>query len=232
MTSHPTLSPSPTRGSNAIQDAKTRQVDGRLGERYDSFLKILAAEMKNQDPLSPMDTHEFTNQLVMFEGVGQLVRQSGQLESLVGLGQQNEATAAVGYIGKSIKADYNEVNFTGEPVKLTYDLPEDAVEATLEVYNQDGDLVAIMGDVPKEAGAHTVTWDGKDSKGNPLPEGAYDFQVNARNADKKAINASYTTRGTVTGVKSNGGRTTLLIGDAQIPLSRVLRVGDGEDQVA
>lgn len=214
---------SPVRGNDTPQNREQLQSLNSLAENFDNFLTILTTQLQNQDPLSPLDTHEFTNQLVMFADVEQSVRQSGQLDDLITVNRQNEASAAVGYIGNEIQADYNEVNYTGEPVELTYTLPEDAAQAALEVYNSQGDLVAILAGVPKEFGEHTVTWDGNENTAEP---GSYSFQIGAHNKDEETIDATYKTRGTVTGVEYENGNTMLLMGNVKVPLERVLRVED------
>ncbi|MEQ8601973.1 MAG: flagellar hook assembly protein FlgD [Marivibrio sp.] len=195
-----------------------------LAENFDNFLTILTTQLQNQDPLSPMDTHEFTNQLVAFADVEQSVRQSGQLDDLIGLNRANEAMGAVSYIGQTITADHNEFNFDGEtPAELTFTLPETAASAALQIYNAAGNLVAVQS-APKEFGEHTVTWDGRSIAGQSLPAGPYSFQIGAVNADEKSIQASYKTRGAVTGVDYSPEGATLKMGEIAIPLSRVLSV--------
>jgi flagellar basal-body rod modification protein FlgD len=221
------LSPSgTTAGANGSQSREQLESLNSLASNFDNFLTILTTQLQNQDPLSPLDTHEFTNQLVMFADVEQSVRQSGQLEDLIRVNSQNQATAAVGFMGQEIRADHNEVNFTGEPVTMSYTLPEQADQAAMEVYNGAGELVRLITGISKEFGQHELTWDGTDQFGNPLPTGGYSFQVGAVNADDQPIEATYETEGTVTGVEFNGGETTLMMGNVRIPLERVLRVED------
>ena len=198
-----------------------------LASNFDNFLTILTTQLQNQDPLSPLDTHEFTNQLVMFADVEQSVRQSGQLEDLIALTRLNEASTAVGFMGKQIQADYNEVNFQGEAVNLSYTLPEEAEAATMEIYDAAGELVRVITGISREVGEHRVSWDGKDQKGNTVPNGAYSFQVGALNEDDQPIeDITYKTEGTVTGIEFETGVTTLLMGNVRVPLSRVTRVDD------
>jgi flagellar basal-body rod modification protein FlgD len=170
-----------------------------------------------------MDTHEFTNQLVAFAGVEQNVRQSGQLDDLISLNRGNEALGAVSYIGKEITADHNEFNFSGDPVEVIYDLPEEASSAALQIYNAAGDLVGVQA-VNKNFGTHTATWDGKGLSGNTLPAGAYSFQIGAVNAQDNTITASYKTRGRVTGLEYDPNGAMLKMGNINVPLSRVLSV--------
>ncbi|MDF1750906.1 MAG: FlgD immunoglobulin-like domain containing protein [Alphaproteobacteria bacterium] len=208
------------------QSSKQTEALSSLANNFDNFLTILTTQLQNQDPLSPMDTTEFTNQLVMFADVEQSVRQSGQLEDLIKLNRQSEATAAVGYLGQQIKADYNEVNFQGESVKMSYNLPKEAKSATMEIYNGAGELVRLVTNMPTTVGDHEITWDGKDQSGNVLPNGPYSFQVGAKDEDDVVIDPTYKTQGIVTAVEFDGETTTLMMGAVKIPLSKVLHVED------
>lgn len=223
------LSPTSTT-STSTNTQTTEQLDAlnSLASNFDNFLTILTTQLQNQDPLSPLDTHEFTNQLVMFADVEQSVRQSGQLDELIALQRQNEATAAVGYLGQSIQANYNEAYFDGtNSMDLTYTLAEEADTAALQIFDSSGELVRLITNVDKTLGSHTITWDGTDEQGNTLPQGAYSFQLGAVNANDQPIeDTSYETNGTVTGVEMDGSTTTLLMGDVRVPLDRVLRVQD------
>ena len=213
------VNPFGTGGTTAKQQAA---VTG-LTDNFDNFLTILTTQLQNQDPLSPMDTHEFTNQLVAFAGVEQSVRQSGQLDDLIALNKGNEALGAVSYLGTTLTADYNEFNFSGDPVDLTYTLPETAENAAMQVYNEAGDLVSVFS-VDEAAGTHTVSWDGKNLAGQPMPDGVYSFQIGAVDADEQTVEASYQTQVTVTGVEYAPNQTILKAGNVAIPLSRVLSV--------
>jgi flagellar basal-body rod modification protein FlgD len=213
------VNPFGTSGATAKQEGA---ITG-LAENFNNFLTILTTQLQNQDPLSPMDTHEFTNQLVMFADVEQSVRQSGQLDDLISLNRGNEALGAVSYIGKDVTADHNEFNLAGDPVDLTYTLPEEASSAALQIYNEAGDLVDIQ-QVEKGFGTHTVSWDGTGITGQTLPDGVYSFQIGAVNAEEKSIDATYRTGGRVTGVDYSPDGTMLKLGSVSIPLSRVLSV--------
>lgn len=193
-------------------------------EDFDDFLTLLTTQLQNQDPLSPMDTTEFTNQLVMFADVEQSINQSGLLEDLISVNGENQASAAVSYIGQQIEVDHNEVNYTGSPVNLGYNLPEDADQATMEIYDSNGELMRIIAGVEKSAGSHTVEWDGNDQFGNPVAEGAYSFQLGASNIDDQPIEATYMSQGLVTGIEYNSGETTLMMGNVGVKLEKVLRV--------
>ena len=212
--------------SSAAATNNTSSSLNKLSNDLDSFLLILTTQLQNQDPLSPMDSSEFTNQLVQFANVEQAIQQSGYLENLVNLQKSNEVIGAVSYVGKTVEVDHNEFDKPADSgATMKYTLPEGVRTASLLVLNGDSEVVAIV-PVEAKAGEGSYTWDGKDSQGNQLPTGPYSFQVNAVDDDNNAIveGVSYTAIGKVTGVEYGDGKTILQLGSVEVDLSKVKAV--------
>ncbi|WP_420549379.1 flagellar hook assembly protein FlgD [Curvivirga sp.] len=197
----------------------------KLAEDLDSFLLILTTQLQNQDPLSPMDSTEFTNQLVEFANVEQAINQTQRLEDLIGLQKATELNNAVGYMGKIIKVDHNEFTHYENKIEvLEYTLPEPAKNAALFVFNEAGNLV-YSAPAPTAQGTHSVTWDAKDGSGNSLPAGNYHFEVSATNAEAKTIeNMKYAYLGVVDAVEFGETNTTLRLGNVSVDLGKVTEV--------
>ena len=192
-----------------------------FGDDFDDFLTLLTTQLQNQDPLEPTDTTEFTNQLVLFAGVEQDISQNDNLEQLIALQSGNEAIGALGYIGHEVEAEGNIFALQeGETASLGYELSDTAQNAAITIFDAAGN-VAFVGQVDKEFGPHTFVWDGLGANGNPVPAGAYTFQVNAVNADEQPIEVRTTTRNVVDGVESDSDGTFLTSGILSIPLNRV-----------
>lgn len=210
---------------NQGSSAKQKAAVGGLAENFNNFLTILTTQLQNQDPLSPMDTHEFTNQLVMFADVEQSVRQSGQFEELIDLTKSNEAIGAVSYMDKMVSADHNEFVHKGSGAALSYTLPQEAEAAVIEIYNQDGELVDLL-KTATESGKHDVFWDGvHPDSGQAFPPGLYSFQVSAVNANDQPIQSKYTTYGIVDGVEYGpDGAVIRMDGQIEVPIGKVLSV--------
>ena len=143
---------------------KTSTADGSqsdsagLADDFDSFLLLLTTQLKNQDPLSPLDTNQFTEQLVQFAGVEQSIKTNDRLESLIDLQNNDRLNSAVSYIGKSVAADSLVLSLENGESTITYDLGGDAKEVTIVVVDENGDTVrTIKG--PTEFGSHQVLWD-------------------------------------------------------------------------
>ena len=194
-----------------------------LSDNLDNFLTILTTQLQYQDPLSPMDTHEFTNQLVQFANVEQGIQQNRNLESLISLQETNVMVGAVSYIGKEVEASGQTTKLKDGKAEFIYSLPEDAQASILALYDEKGTQVLFQ-KAETSDGRHTFVWDGKNSKGETLPDGSYTIQVVAANADDKEIKASYAIRGMVTGVGSKDGTPLLDLNGLEIPLANVVRV--------
>jgi flagellar basal-body rod modification protein FlgD len=217
-----TLASNPTAtGANKVSASKTK-----LSTDLNSFLTLLTSQLKNQDPLSPMDSTQFTNQLVQFSQVEQQININSNLSNLIGLTQQSIAGNVVNYIGKTIEGPSNQAPLTNGQMKASYNLSATAGSVTIAVKDGAGNIVySKVG--ATEAGVHEFDWDGKDNNGIQQPDGTYSLTVTALGADGATVDTGTTVFGKVTGVTTTNGDTTLLIGNIGIPLKNVLGVTDG-----
>lgn len=204
-------------------NSQAQSAQDNLSSDLDNFLMILTTQLQNQDPLSPLDTHEFTNQLVMFADVEQSIQQNANLEKMLSLQGTNQAIGAVSYMGQNVKVDYNAFPKKAEETKtLEYTLPQDAKTATIQVFDAQDNLV-YTGPAETSKGTHSFEWEGKDGDGNHLPEGAYSFQIKAVDSDDKAIeeDLKYSVSGQVESVEYADGQTILHLGDVPVNINRV-----------
>jgi flagellar basal-body rod modification protein FlgD len=201
-----------------------------LADNFDNFLKLLITQLQHQDPLSPMDTNEFTSQLVQFASVEQSIATNANLETLIAMQGANRTAALVGYLGLRIEANGDTSALADGRAEWNYALPEQADEVTLQVSDQTGKAV-YSADGMTGAGAHRFVWDGLDETGAPLPEGEYRLKVTAKDANGEAIATTITAVGTVTGIETAGEQPLLFVGKTGIPLDEVLAIlGPPADQ--
>ncbi len=191
----------------------------------DDFLRLLITQLRNQDPLNPMDNQEFAAQLATFNSLGQLIDINGKLGKL----QSTQAWAgqfnAASLIGKEVTASGNAVNVqSGNAVKIGYQLGAGAARVVVIIYNSAGELVRQLAAGPQASGEQSVVWDGKDNRGQSAASGVYRFEIDAFDSNGKKIQAAGRQQGTVTGVRLDGGEPVLEIGELQIPLSSVTGV--------
>lgn len=201
----------------------------KLSSDLDSFLTILTTQLQFQDPLEPLESSEFTNQLVLFAQVEQDIQQNKNLEQMVSLQQDNIAVGALSFMNKSVDVAWPVSELRNGEASFSYILSKDATSATLSILGQNGERVRTESAEVTE-GRHDFAWDGKDDNGNTLKDGVYIIQVNAQDANNQPVEVGYSTFGTVTGVTLDSGSAILEIGDVQVPLGNVTRIREpGED---
>lgn len=201
---------------------KTAATSKSLASDFDDFLRLLTTQLQNQDPLSPMDSNEFTNQLVQFSQVEQQINGNQKLDSLLGLQLSSATSVALGYVGLDASYVSNEAYFDGEtPVNITYSLGETSSKATMRIVDEAGDTVYTE-EVSGASGKNNLTWGGKDSSGTKMDVGTYTVYIDALNKDGKAITPTIVTEGRVNGIEMQDGSIMLLIGDRAVSIANVL----------
>jgi flagellar basal-body rod modification protein FlgD len=221
---------SPLAGQTAATTAAA--TDGsraRLNQTFDSFLTLLTTQLRYQDPISPMDTNEFTNQLVQFSQVEQTIRSNDRLDTLIGLQGANQIAFAASLAGRLVEIEGNAGSFDGStPVGWGYELPAGTVASTVTVMDGAGRTIATAAGAGA-AGDHAFTWDGTTASGATAAPGTYRLQVTARDAAGKETQAETTVEVTVTGVALEDGEIRLEIGAMSVPLTAVRAIRTGSD---
>jgi flagellar basal-body rod modification protein FlgD len=212
--------------ASSTNASSTDKAKKSLSQTYDTFLTLLTTQLKNQDPLSPMDSAKFTEQLVQYSEVEQSINQNTNLEKIYSLIQGNQSSSALGYIGKTVSVDSATATNSGSGVTWSYNLANDAASNTLVVSDANGKLVYTE-DGDTSSGTHSFAWDGKDSGGNTLRSGDYTLQVVAKDGSKATVTSTVTVGGVVTGVESGTDGPVLVVGGSRLPASKVVSVTDG-----
>jgi len=191
----------------------------------DDFLKLLIAQLQNQDPLQPMDNQQFAAQLATFNSLGQLIEINDKLGSLQSSqGSMNQFNAA-SLIGKEIVSNSNQVSLPSEgSAKIGFQLAANATRVVVKVYSSTGDLVRQIDAGAQSGGARSVVWDGNDGGGRRLASGVYGFEAIAVDAGGNRIGTTGQIVGRVTGVKLDGAEPILEVGGIEVPLSGVSTV--------
>lgn len=215
-------------GSSAYGTADTttssQQSSSKLSADFDTFLLLLTTQLKNQDPLSPMDSTEFTNQLVQYAEVEQAIQTNSNLESLLALNTSNLATNAVSYIGKTVQTNSSAFALQDGYTKFSYTLPEDATTAIAIIYDTEGNIIDSF-TVESTAGKHILDWDGITGKGEQLEDGVYKLGISAFNGEGELMDDIYiTTYGKVTAIASDGVDIAIGMDDLIITLDYILSI--------
>ncbi|MDI9409712.1 MAG: flagellar hook capping FlgD N-terminal domain-containing protein [Candidatus Pacebacteria bacterium] len=189
-------SPSPTTvGANGKLSAKfidTKTSQETLSKNFNQFLTLLTTQMKNQDPLKPMDTAQFTSQLVQYSQVEQQINTNSTLNSILSQLQSNQALQAAGFLGDTAEVKANGFNHNrGETTTIGYSFPRAASNAIINIYDSRGALVQTI-DAPGTDSRTTVNWDGKTSQGTMAPTGEYRFTVTGSDSTGASMDSNAT----------------------------------------
>ncbi|HOF04132.1 MAG TPA: flagellar hook capping FlgD N-terminal domain-containing protein [Syntrophales bacterium] len=198
--------------------ATTQGTTQSLGKN--EFLKLLVAQLKNQDPLKPMDGTDFAAQLAQFSSLEQLNNLNEGIKNL-GVYQMSQANAqAVNLIGKEVVISKgNTVHANGSPVDLTYELAGAAKTVDIKIYDAEGKLVDTVTTGDQAAGANKATWNGGINH-----NGTYTFQVTAKGADDRDVAATTLSSGKVTAVSFKNQSIYINVDGREIAFSDVREV--------
>jgi flagellar basal-body rod modification protein FlgD len=194
----------------------------QLGKQ--EFLQLLVTQLKNQDPLNPMEGAEFSAQLAQFSSLEQLTDLNTRFTGLVAATQEGSMLAqtslATGLIGKSVICSGNGTTVDATTgAKVLVDLPSSAQTVTVRLFNSAGQVVATRDFGGVSGGRQALSW-------NPgIPAGSYKYDVQAVGGDGKPVSARALTTGTVSGVAFVNGKIMLEVAGAQVPFDQLLTIG-------
>ena len=209
-----TTSASTTTGNNAMQS---------LSSNFSNFLTMLMTQLKNQDPSSPMDTNQFTTELVQFSSVEQQINTNTSLTQLIQLTQAGEVMQGRNMVGKQVTVQSDHVPLQNGKGTVTFTAPS-AEPVAIAITNDSGQQITTAV-LTASQGANTWTWNGLDASGNTVPDGSYKVVVEGANTDGTTTALPFTVTGTSTGVQSANNAVQLELGALTVPFSAVQNVG-------
>jgi flagellar basal-body rod modification protein FlgD len=213
---------SATSSSSGTQTANNALVS--LSSNFGDFLQMLMTQLQNQDPTSPMDTNEFTSELVQFSGVEQQINTNSSLTQLIQVTQGSEVMQASAMTGKQVTVQANQIALQNGTGTLNFSTST-AEPVAIAITNSSGQAVYSTA-LTSTAGQNSWTWNGQDANGNQLPNGAYNVAIEAANASGTATAVPFTVTGTATGVQSINNTVQLQLGALSVPFSAVQSVGN------
>ncbi|MET3665298.1 flagellar hook assembly protein FlgD [Caulobacter sp. 1776] len=199
-----------------------------LSNNKETFLKLLTTQLKNQDPLSPTDTTQMTQQITSMTGVEQQLVTNDLLAALVGMNTGTGLSEGVSMIGKQVTATAANSTLKDKQATFSWSQPGASTSLTVEVKNAAGKVVRTLTPEDQKSGNHQITWDGKDDSGAQLPDGGvYTIAVTAKGGDGKELKVTDIkgrVEGVVTGVDNASGQTMVLIDGQSISIDNVVGV--------
>ena len=161
---------------------KTTNDAATMAKNFDSFLTLLTTQLKNQNPLEPLDTNQFTQQLVQFTQVEQQMKMNTQLASLISIEQMAQSTAAMAYLGSTATVDGSTAKLEGGKAGWVFSSDKPS-SATINIKNSTGALV-YSGNYTVNAGQQNFQWDGRGNNGTKYPDGNYTLAISAKDTDR------------------------------------------------
>jgi flagellar basal-body rod modification protein FlgD len=184
----------------------------QIADNFQTFLQLLTTQLQNQNPLDPLDTNQFTQQLVQFAGVEQQIATNSTLTALLTAMDSSRLSGAVDFIGKRIVAEGSTTVLDEQSAVWNINVGADAPQTTVVVSDADGNEVYAQ-DISLTKGNNVYAWQGKSSDGQVMPDGFYTIQVIARSATGGPVSAKTDIQGVVTGVELENGIPVLKVGD-------------------
>lgn len=198
-----------------------------IAEDFDTFLSILTTQLKNQNPLDPMDTNQFTQQLVQFTGVEQQLKTNEYLETMM-LSSQNQINSqAVNYVGKTVVASGATTDLVDGKATWIYKIAEASDNVSVTIKDESGSVVHSQ-NLSMQQGTDQIVWDGSTDAGGKRTSGQYTITIDARDADGKAIDVTTKMQGVVDSVDVSGSEPALLVNGLRLPLSSITQIGGGQ----
>ncbi len=211
----------PTTSAAAATGATTpTSAQQQLSGNFDTFLTLLTTQLQNQDPLNPMDSNQFTQQLVEFSQVEQQIDTNNNLTTLIGQGTSQTGAYAVSYLGKAVTVANGQAPLADSQAVWAYNLNTTAANTQLSVTDANGNVV-YTGAGETASGAHAFTWNGIGTNGQQEPDGTYKLSVSAAAVDGSAITSSVTSTGVVSEVDMTGASPVLMVGPMPVALTDI-----------
>jgi flagellar basal-body rod modification protein FlgD len=207
--------------------AIAKQLGNNQGLDKTAFLKLLVAQMKNQDPLKPIENTEFVAQLAQFSNLEQVMGINTRLDALTAQGQGLANTEVARMVGSTVTVNGSSIGLdaSGSGAPYGFTLGADSKTTTVVVADASGKAIRTMDLGAKHAGFQQLMWDGKSDEGVVMPPGAYKIAVSAKDAKDAVIAVEQNTTGKVTAVSFNRGYPELTLDSGlSVPVSDLLQV--------
>jgi flagellar basal-body rod modification protein FlgD len=197
----------------------------QLAGNFDEFLQLLTTQLQNQNPLDPVDTDQFTQELVEFASVEQQIDMNTNMQTLISEQQTTEATSALQLVGSTVTvsgdtAPLSNATGTSATWSLTTTTP---ATGTVTITSSAGST-AYTGTVSLNAGTQSYTWNGQGTNGQTWPDGNYTLTITATGASGQSVNVSTQTQGTVSSVDTSSNPPTLTVNGQTVQISNVTSI--------
>ncbi len=217
-----TIASSALSAASSSSSSTTSSSAARIADNFDQFLQLLTTQLKNQSPLDPLDTNQFTQQLVQFASVEQQIKTNDSLASLLVANKTANVTNAMGFVGARVTADGTTSALKDGAATWQLNAPRTG-QATITIKDKNGNEVYSTTKT-LSSGDQTFSWDGKKTNGETAADGQYTIVVAAKDANGQTMTVTSEISGTVDGVDVTGDTPVLDVGGILIPVTSVKSV--------
>jgi flagellar basal-body rod modification protein FlgD len=193
-----------------------------IASNFQTFLTLLTTQLKNQNPLDPLDTNQFTQQLVQFAQVEQQMKSNDQLSTLVALDKTAQSTAALAYVGSTVVVDGATAPLSNGSASWTLNTTKPAT-ATVTITDSTGQT-AYSGTFSINPGNQVFTWDGRGNDGRLWPDGSYKLTATGVDANKQPVAISTEVQAVVDSVDLTQNPPLLSINGQNYTMDKIKRI--------
>ena len=206
------------------QSRSVQQTESRDTLTQDDFLNLIITQLRNQDPLQPMSSYEMANQMTQFGILDSVTGMNGNIESMLAYQTSMYNLTASSLIGKAVEVTGNSFTIEeGSVSKAYYELSQSG-NVTIQIYDDDGNIVRTIQDGTKGTSKQTLVWDGNNQQGVKCPDGDYTFKITAADNKGQPITVTSYMVGTVKGISFKNGITYLDLGSVEITMNQIIAI--------
>jgi flagellar basal-body rod modification protein FlgD len=222
-----TAAPTATSAASATASSSTGSAAGTaanlsLAGNFNEFLQLLTTQLQHQDPTSPLDPNQFTQELVQFASVEQQINTNSSLTTLISLQQTQQAASALTFLGATVAVSGKTAQLVNGEATWNYSVSQPAT-ANISITNASGQVVYTTSQAV-QPGAQTFAWNGVDQHGTAWPSGPYTISINAVGTNNQSVPVTTQVQGVVSGVDVSKTPPNLIIGGQSYPLNQITQV--------
>ena len=216
-----TITSAPSTSSSTASNKTASTATTGIADNFQTFLTLLTTQLQNQNPLDPLDTNQFTQQLVQFAGVEQQLKSNDQLKSLIDIEKSAQATQALVYVGNTVAVDGSTAQFD-KSATWNFTSEKDTT-ATITITSSTGQT-AFTGSYALKQGNSSFLWDGKGNDGVQWPAGTYTMSATGKDSSGNSVAISTEVQGIVDSVDLSASPPLLSIGGQSYTTDKIKRV--------
>jgi flagellar basal-body rod modification protein FlgD len=217
--------PLPTSSSSGSSGSTlSSTTDATLAGNFQTFLTLLTTQLQNQNPLDPLDTNQFTQQLVEFAGVQEQLNTNDSLQTLVSLQQTAQATQALTFVGKTAIVNGNTATMSNSSATWELNVPSNS-NVNISIANSSGQTV-YTATVPESAGTQPFKWNGIGSDGTQWPDGTYTLTASTTDSSGNSVGIATQVAGTVSGVNLTQTPPLLMINGQSYTINQIQSISN------